>query len=116
MTSYIKDQLGRFSLWCDNTNSTPVITLAQATSQGFLPGITQPIPPQQQLALPAPLPPVTVNIGDYMKAMIPQDYSMVRPDSRFQEPNMTFDDNFDFNDTFYRALPEDKERNIKMQN
>ena len=105
-TSYIKDQPGRFSLWRDNTNSTPVITLAQATSQGFIPGITQPIPPppqipppQQQLALPAP-PPVTVNVGDYMRAMIPQEYSsMVRPDSRFQEPNMSFDDNLDFNDT-----------------
>ena len=114
-TSYIKDQPGRFSLWRDNTNSTPVITLAQATSQGFLPGITQPIPqpalpaPPQQLALPAPPAPVTVNIGDYMRAMIPQEYSsMVRPDSRFQEPNMSFDDNLDFNDTFYQALPEDK--------
>ena len=115
-TSYIKDQPGRFSLWRDNTNSTPVITLAQATSQGFIPGITQPIPPpalpappqQQQLALPAP-PPVTVNVGDYMRAMIPQEYSsMVRPDSRFQEPNMSFDDNLDFNDTFYQALPEDR--------
>ena len=113
-TSYIKDQPGRFSLWRDNTNSTPVITLAQATSQGFIPGITQPIPPPAlpapppQLALPAP-PPVTVNVGDYMRAMIPQEYSsMVRPDSRFQEPNMSFDDNLDFNDTFYQALPEDK--------
>lgn len=115
-TSYIKDQPGRFSLWRDNTTSTPVITLAQATSQGFIPGITQPIPPpalpappqQQQLALPAP-PPVTVNVGDYMRAMMPQEYSsMVRPDSRFQEPNMSFDDNLDFNDTFYKALPEDK--------
>jgi hypothetical protein len=114
-TSYIKDQPGRFSLWRDNTNSTPVMTLAQATSQGFIPGITQPIPPPpqipappQQLALPAP-PPVTVNVGDYMRAMIPQEYSsMVRPDSRFQEPNMSFDDNLDFNDTFYQALPEDK--------
>jgi len=115
-TSYIKDQPGRFSLWRDNTTSTPVITLAQATSQGFIPGITQPIPPpalpapppQQQLALPAP-PPVTVNVGDYMRAMLPQEYSsMVRPDSRFQEPNMSFDDNLDFNDTFYQALPEDK--------
>jgi hypothetical protein len=26
--SYIKEQLGRFSLWRDNTTSTPVITLA----------------------------------------------------------------------------------------
>ena len=116
-TSYIKDQPGRFSLWRDNTNSTPVITLAQATSQGFIPGITQPIPPPppqiqpppQQLALPAPPAPVTVNIGDYMRGLIPQEYSsMVRPDSRFQEPNMSFDDNLDFNDTFYQALPEDK--------
>jgi hypothetical protein len=116
-TSYIKDQPGRFSLWRDNTTSTPVITLAQATSQGFIPGITQPIPPPalpappppQQLALPAPPAPVTVNVGDYMRAMMPQEYSsMVRPDSRFQEPNMSFDDNLDFNDTFYQALPEDK--------
>jgi hypothetical protein len=43
----------------DNTTSTPVITLAQATSQGFIPGITQPqipAPPQppQPPALPAP--------------------------------------------------------------
>ena len=113
-TSYIKDQPGRFSLWRDNTTSTPVLTLAQATSQGFIPGITQPIPPPAlpapppQLALPAP-PPVTVNVGDYMRAMIPQEYSsMVRPDSRFQEPNMSFDDNLDFNDTFYQALPEEK--------
>jgi hypothetical protein len=125
-TSYIKDQPGRFSLWRDNTNSTPVITLAQATSQGFIPGITQPIPPPalpappQQLALPAPPAPVTVNVGDYMRAMIPQEYSsMVRPDSRFQEPNMSFDDNLDFNDTFYQALPEDKReeyQNAKIEN
>jgi hypothetical protein len=112
-------------LWRDNTNSTPVLTLAQATSQGFIPGITQPIPqpalpaPPQQLALPAPPAPVTVNIGDYMRAMIPQEYSMVRPDSRFQEPNMSFDDNLDFNDTFYQALPEDKReeyQNAKIEN
>ena len=44
--SYIKEQPGRFSLWRDNTTSTPVITLAQATTQGYI--------PQQQLALPAP--------------------------------------------------------------
>ncbi len=31
--SYIKEQPGRFSLWRDNTTSTPVITLAQATPQ-----------------------------------------------------------------------------------
>ncbi len=103
-------------MWRDYTNSTLVITLAQATTQGFIPGITQPIPPPPQipapppqLALPAPPPPVTFNIGDYMRAMIPQEYSsMVRPDSRFQEPKMSFDDNLDFNDTFYQALPEDR--------
>ena len=115
-TSYIKEQPGRFSLWRDNTTSTPVMTLAQATTQGFI--------PQQQLALPAPPPqpalpappqqlalpaPVTVNVGDYMRAMMPQEYSsMVRPDSRFQEPNMSFDDNLDLNDTLYQALPEEK--------
>ena len=110
-TSYIKDQPGRFSLWRDNTTSTPVITLAQATTQGYI--------PQQQLALPAPPAPVTVNIGDYMRAMIPQEYSsMIRPDSRFQEPNMSFDNNLDFNDTFYQALPEDKRaeyQNAKLE-
>ena len=42
-TSYIKEQPGRFSLWRDTTTATPVLTLAQATSQGFIPGITQPI-------------------------------------------------------------------------
>jgi hypothetical protein len=55
-----------------------------------------------------------------MRAMIPQEYSsMVRPDSRFQEPNMSFDDNLDFNDTFYQALPEDKReeyQNAKIEN
>jgi hypothetical protein len=34
-TSYIKAQPGRFSLWRDTTTATPVLTLAQATSQGF---------------------------------------------------------------------------------
>ena len=48
--SYIKEQPGRFSLWRDNTNSTPVITPAQATTQGFIP---LPAPPPQP-ALPAP--------------------------------------------------------------
>ncbi len=36
-TSYIKAQPGRFSLWRDTTTATPVLTLAQATSQGFMP-------------------------------------------------------------------------------
>jgi hypothetical protein len=68
----------RFSLWRDTTTSTPVLTLAQATSQGFIPQLPQitapPLPPpllippppstpiqapqQQQLALQAP--PITV--------------------------------------------------------
>ena len=120
-TSYIKAQSGRFSLWRDTTTATPVLTLAQATSQGFIPQMNQPTaphqqpppppppiiqPPPQQLALPAP--PITVNIGDFMRGLAPQEYTTMRPDSRFQEPNMAFDDKFDFNDTFYQALPEDK--------
>ena len=48
--SYIKEQPGRFSLWRDTTTSTSVIILAQATTQGYI--------PQQQLALPAPPPPI----------------------------------------------------------
>jgi len=118
-TSYIKEQPGRFSLWRDNTTATPVLTLAQATSQGFIPGITQPIPPppqiqppQPQLALPAP-PPITQYFGDYTRALIPQEFTPIRPDSRFQEPNMSFDDGIDLNDTFYQALPEDKKEAYK---
>jgi hypothetical protein len=37
----------------------------------------------------------------------------MRPDSRFQEPNMSFDDGIDLNDTFYQALPEDKKEAYK---
>jgi hypothetical protein len=121
-TSYIKAQPGRFSLWRDTSTATPVLTLAQATSQGFIPQMNQPPPPQQQpqppppppiqpppqqLALPAP-PPITQYFGDFMRGLAPQEYTPMRPDSRFQEPNMTFDDKIDFNDTFYQALPEDK--------
>jgi hypothetical protein len=109
-TSYIKEQPGRFSLWRDNTTATPVLTLAQATSQGFIPGITQPIPPppqiqppQPQLALPAP--PITQYFGSFDRGLQPQEY---KPDSRFQEPNMAIENGFDLNDTFYQALPEDK--------
>ena len=120
-TSYIKAQPGRFSLWRDTSTATPVLTLAQATSQGFIPQMNQPPapqqqpqppppppiqPPPQQLALPAP-PPITQYFGDFMRGLAPQEYTL-RPDSRFQEPNMTFDDKIDFNDTFYQALPEDK--------
>ena len=123
-TSYIKAQPGRFSLWRDTTTATPVLTLAQATSQGFIPQMNQPtitapqqpqppaLPaPPQQLALPAP--PITVNFGDFMRGLAPQEYTPMRPDSRFQEPNMTFDDKIDFNDTFYQALPEDKKEAYK---
>jgi hypothetical protein len=39
---------------------------------------------------------------------MPQEFTPMRPDSRFQQPNMTFDDGIDLNDTFYQALPEDK--------
>ena len=107
-TSYIKDQPGRFSLWRDNTNSTPVITLAQATTQGFIPQqLPAPPPqpalpaPQQQLALPAP--PMIFNMGDYMRAMMPQEFTSSKPESRFKEIDNGLD-----NDTFYQALPEDK--------
>ena len=130
-TSYIKEQPGRFSLWRDTTTATPVLTLAQATSQGFLPqqlalpppapapapALPAPPAPPQQLALPAPPAPVTVNIGDYMRAMIPQEYSsMIRPDSRFQEPNMSFDDNLDLMILFIKHYQKIKERNTKMLN
>ena len=113
-TSYIKAQPGRFSLWRDTTTATPVLTLAQATSQGFIPQMNQPPAPQQQpqppppqLALPAP-PPITQYFGDFMRGLAPQEYTPMRPDSRFLEPNMSFDDKIDFNDTFYQALPEEK--------
>ena len=114
-TSYIKAQPGRFSLWRDTTTSTPVLTLAQATSQGFipqLPQITAPPPPPQitapppQQALPAP--PITLNFGDFMKALQPQEF---RGDN--QVPQIE-----DITDTFYQALPEDKKeeyQNAKLE-
>jgi hypothetical protein len=37
----------------------------------------------------------------------------MRPDSRFQEPNMSFDDGIDLNDTFYQALPHNKKEAYK---
>jgi hypothetical protein len=51
-TSYIKAQPGRFSLWRDTTTATPVLTLAQATSQGFIPSL-----PTPQITAPPPPPP-----------------------------------------------------------
>jgi hypothetical protein len=109
-TSYIKEQPGRFSLWRDTTTTTPVLTLAQATTQGFIPGLPPPPPiqpalppPPQQLALPAP--PITQYFGSFDRGLQPQEY---KPDSRFQEPNMAIENGFDLNDTFYQALPEDK--------
>ena len=115
-TSYIKAQPGRFSLWRDTTTSTPVLTLAQATSQGFIPQLPQitappPQPPQitappPQQALPAP--PITLNFGDFMKALQPQEF---RGDN--QVPQIE-----DITDTFYQALPEDKKedyQNAKLE-
>ena len=123
-TSYIKAQPGRFSLWRDTTTATPVLTLAQAISQGFIPQMNQPLapqpppptiqPPPPQLALPAP-PPITQYFGDFMRGLAPQEYTPMRPDSRFQDPNMSFDDKIDFNDTFIKHYQKKKEKNFKMQ-
>ena len=117
-TSYIKDQPGRFSLWRDNTNSTPVITQAQALSQGFipqqlalpappaLPALPAP-PPQQQLALQAP--PMMFSMTDFMRAMMPQEFTNAKPEPpRFKEIDNGLD-----NDPFYQALPEDKKEEYK---
>ncbi len=41
-----KNNQGDFLYGVIITTATPVLTLAQATSQGFIPGITQPLPPQ----------------------------------------------------------------------
>ena len=114
-TSYIKEQPGRFSLWRDNTTSTPVMTLAQATTQGFIPQQQLALPaPQPQPALPAPpqqlalqAPPMMFNMVDYMRAMMQQEFSGSKPDipeSRFKEID---------NDLFYQALPEDKKEEYK---
>ena len=122
-TSYIKEQPQRFNLWRDNTTATPVITLAQATSQGIIPGLPPPqlpAPPQPpQIAAPPPqqalpAPPVVQYFGDYARALEPQEFPSIKPDSRFQEPNMSFDDGFDLNDTFYQALPEDKKEEYQI--
>ena len=119
-TSYIKEQPGRFSLWRDNTTSTPVLTLAQATSQGFIPQqIALPAPPPQitppqQPQITAPQQPITINLGDYMRALIPQEYTSSKPESRFQE----IDNGLDINDTFYQSLPQDKKeeyQNAKLE-
>ena len=114
-TSYIKEQPGRFSLWRDNTTSTPVMTLAQATTQGFIPQQQLALPaPQPQPAVPAPpqqlalqAPPMMFNMFDYMRAMMPQEFSNSKtdiPESRFKEID---------NDLFYQALPEDKKEEYK---
>ena len=112
-TSYIKEQPGRFSLWRDNTTLSPVITLAQATTQGFIPQVQAPPPaPQQQLALPAPPqqqllmpPPFALNFTDYMRAMMPQEFGGK------QVPRI--EDYTDLPDPFYNALPEDKKEAYK---
>jgi hypothetical protein len=94
------------------------MTLAQATTQGFIPQqLPAPPPqpalpaPQQQLALPAP--PMIFNMGDYMRAMMPQEFTSSKPESRFKEIDNGLD-----NDTFYQALPEDKKeeyQNAKLE-
>ena len=110
-TSYIKAQPGRFSLWRDTTTATPVLTLAQATSQGFMPQITAP-PPQQQITRQQQQqqltgPPINYNnFFDYLRAMMPQEYK-----SNNQGPQI--EDITDLNDTFYQALPEDKKQAYK---
>ena len=114
-TSYIKAQPGRFSLWRDTTTSTPVLTLAQATSQGFIPQLPQITAPPQlpQITAPPPqqtlpAPPITLNFGDFMKALQPQEF---RGDN--QVPQIE-----DITDTFYQALPEDKKeeyQNAKLE-
>ena len=117
-TSYIKDQPGRFSLWRDTTTSTPVLTLAQATSQGFIPNMQLPAPPPQQ-ALPPPPPPqppqpqqqllmpppFSLNFTDYMRAMMPQEFGGK------QVPRI--EDLTDMSDPFYNALPPDKKEAYK---
>jgi hypothetical protein len=110
-TSYIKEQPGRFSLWRDTTTATPVLTLAQATSQGFIPGLPA---PQQQPALPAPpqqpalpAPPITFNFGDFMRALQPQEFKY----DNNQGPQI--EDITDNSDPFYLALPQDKKEAYK---
>ena len=122
--SYIKEQPGRFSLWRDTTTATPVLTLAQATSQGFIPQqqLALPIPPPQpalpppppQPALPPPPqqqqqllmpPPFSLNFTDYMRAIMPQEFGGK------QVPRI--EDYTDLPDPFYNALPEDKKEAYK---
>ncbi len=112
----LKHKPGRFSLWRDTTTATPVLTLAQATSQGFIPGLPAPqitAPPQpqpQQQALPAPpqpSPPTTqqqqllmppsfsLNFIDYMRAMMKQEFVGK------QVPRI--EDLTDMTDPFYQA-------------
>ena len=102
-TSYIKPQPGRFSLWRDTTTATPVLTLAQATSQGFIP---QTPPPPQQITAPPQQQQITgppINFFDYLRAMMPQEYK-----SNNQDPQI--EDITDMNDPFYLALPGDKKQ------
>jgi hypothetical protein len=109
-------------LWRDTTTATPVLTLAQATSQGFIPNMQLPAPPQQQ-ALPAPPPlpalpppppqqqqllmppPFSLNFSDYMRSMMQQEFVGK------QAPRI--EDLTDMTDPFYLALPEDKKEAYK---
>ena len=105
-TSYIKEQPGRFSLWRDTTTSTPVLTLAQATSQGFIPNMQLPAPPpqqqQQQQLMP---PPFALNFSDFMRSMMQQEFVAK------QVPRI--EDLTDMSDPFYNALPPDKKEAYK---
>ena len=109
-TSYIKAQPGRFSLWRDTTTSTPVLTLAQATSQGFIPGITPPQitapPPLPQITAPPPQTPFILNFGDFMRGLQPQEF-------KANEPGPQIEDITDMTDPFYQALPQDKREAYK---
>jgi hypothetical protein len=113
-TSYIKEQPGRFSLWRDNNTTNPVITLAQATAQGFIPNMQLPAPPPQQ-ALPPPQPPpqqpqlmpppFALNFSDFMRSMMQQEFVAK------QVPRI--EDLTDMSDPFYNALPPDKKEAYK---
>ena len=76
--------------------------------------IQQPPPIKPKKKRTAPQQPITINLGDYMRALIPQEYTSSKPESRFQE----IDNGLDINDTFYQALPQDKKeeyQNAKLE-
>jgi hypothetical protein len=116
-TSYIKEQPGHFSLWRDNNTTNPVITLAQATTQRFIPNMQLPAPPPQQ-ALPPPQPPppqqllmpppFSLNFTDYMRSKMQQEFVGK------QVPRI--EDLTDMSDPFIMHYQRIKKKHIKMQN